>query len=82
MSNYSELVGIINHNETIDKFEKLINSSDMEKLIEKKIDEYLDTIPGKLIKSLGFNSNFIMKTIYPIIKDMYLDIAKLYCEIE
>jgi len=87
MISNKEIIRVINRaqrliekedNETRDKFKKLINSSEMEQLLEKKIDEYLDTISGRLIKSLGFGSSFIMKTIHPIVINMDKDIAKIY----
>ena len=65
--------------EEIDKkIERVLNSPEMEILVDKKIDVFLSTTKGKILKAMGFNKEYIRPIVLPIVTDMHEDIAELY----
>ena len=65
--------------EDIDKkIERVLKSPEMEILVDKKIDVFLSTTKGRILKAMGFTKEYIRPIVLPIVTDMHEDIAELY----
>ena len=64
--------------DTTERFEKLLLSPEMDALIDSKIEEFLNTIKGRVLKALGFTNEYIKPIICPIITGIGPDISKLF----
>ena len=87
MTEYDNLVRSINRarqlideedKEIEDKCAKLVASSEIEELIKKRIDVFLNTTRGRILCAMGFNSKYICEVIIPIIKDIGPETAEIY----
>jgi hypothetical protein len=87
MNEYNNLIRSINRaRQLIDdedkeievKCAKLVASSEIEELIKKRIDIFLNTTRGRILGALGFNSKYICEVIIPIIKDIGPETAEIY----
>ena len=87
MTEYDNLVRAINRarqlidtedKEIENKCKKLVASPEIEELIKKRIDVFLNTTRGRILCALGFNSKYICEVIIPIIKDIGPETAEIY----
>ena len=87
MSAYTNLVRAINRSqylieqenqESNIKINKLVNSPEMEELLNRKIVSFLETTQGRILKAMGFNLKYIRSIMLPIIKDIGPEAAEIY----